>query len=63
MMKTQIKSSAHKICYSVNLEYLLKDKSMKEVVSEMNIITNSSTQDTIGQNKCQMRFLDKLVMK
>ena len=36
---------------------------MKEVVSEMDIITTLSTQEIISQNKCQMRFLDKLVPK
>ena len=45
------------------LEYFLKYKAMKEVVSEMDIITNSSTQDILRQNKCQMRFLNKLVSK
>ena len=29
----------------------------------MDIITNFSTQKIIRQNKCQMRFLDKLVLK
>ena len=29
----------------------------------MGIINTSSTQKTIRQNKCQMNFLDKLVLK
>ena len=29
----------------------------------MDIIITSSTQEIISQNKCQMRFLDKLVLK
>ena len=29
----------------------------------MDIITTSSTQEMIRQNKCQMRFLDMLVLK
>ena len=29
----------------------------------MDIITTFSTQEIIRQNKCQMRFLDKLVFK
>ena len=36
---------------------------MKEVVSAMNIITSLSTQEIIRQNKCQMMFLDKLLLK
>ena len=36
---------------------------MKEVVLEMDIIITSSTQEVIRHNKCQMRFLDKLVLK
>ena len=36
---------------------------MKEVGSEMDIITTFPTQEIISQNKCQMRFLDKLVLK
>ena len=36
---------------------------MKEVVSSMDIITTSSTQEIIRQNKCQMRFVDKLLLK
>ena len=61
--KTQIKLLAHKTWYSANLAYLLKDKAIKEFVSEMDIITNSPTKEIIRHNKCQMRFLDKLVMK
>ena len=29
----------------------------------MDMITTSSTQEIIRQNKCQMKFLDKLVLK
>ena len=29
----------------------------------MDIITTSSTQEIIRQNKCQIRFLDKLLLK
>ena len=36
---------------------------MKEVVSEMDIIITSYTKEIIRQNKCPMRFLDKLVLK
>ena len=62
-MKSQIKLLSKKTWYSVILEYFLKYKYMKDVVSEMDIITNFSTQKIIRQNKCQMRFLDKLVLK
>ena len=36
---------------------------MKEFVSEINIIITSPTQEIIRENKCQMRFLDKLLLK
>ena len=36
---------------------------MKEVVSEMDIIITSYTKEIIRQNKCPMRFLDKLALK
>ena len=36
---------------------------MKEVVSGMDISITSSTQEMIRQNKCQMSFLGKLVLK
>ena len=62
-MKSQIRLLAYKKCYSVILEYSLKDKYMKEVVSEMDIITNFSTKDIIRKNKCQTRFIYKLVLK
>ena len=47
VMKSKIKLSSHKTWYSVILEYLLKDKAMKEVVSAMDIIITSSTQEII----------------
>ena len=62
VMNSQFKLLAHKTCNSFILEYLLKDKDMKELVSEMDTITNLSTQEIIGQNKCKMRFLDNLVL-
>ena len=43
VMKSQTKLLAHKTCYSAILEYFLKDKSMKDVVSEMYAIATSST--------------------
>ena len=36
---------------------------MKEVLSSMDIITIFFTPEIIRQNKCQMRFLEKLVLK
>ena len=36
---------------------------MGEVASSMDIITTLYTQEIIRQNKCQMKFLDKLVLK
>ena len=62
-MKTQIKLLDHKIWHSMIIEYLLKYKTMEEGLSETYIITNSSTQEIISQNKCQMRFLDKILLK
>ena len=62
-MKSQIKLLAGKTFHSVILEHFLKYKDTKEVVSEMGKITPSSTQEIISQNKCQMRFLDKLVLE
>ena len=47
VMKSQIKLLAHKTWHSVILEYFLKDKSMKEVVSAMDIINTLSTQEII----------------
>ena len=58
-MKIHIKLLAHKKPHSIILEYSIKYKSMKEVVSAMNIINNFSTQEIIRQNKCQIRFLYK----
>ena len=43
MLKKQIKLLTHKTWHFVILEYFLKDKAIKEVVSEMDIITNLST--------------------
>ena len=63
LMKLQIKVLANKIWNYIILEYILKYKYMKEVVSSMDIIITSSTQEIIRHNKCQMRFLDKLVLK
>ena len=37
-------------------EYLLKYKDMKEVVSEIHVVTTYSTQERTRQNKYQMRF-------
>ena len=42
---------------------LFKDKDMKKVVLEMNIILTLSTQEIRRQNKCQMRFLERLFLK
>ena len=61
-MKSQIKSLAKK-WYSDILGYLLKDKDTKEFLLAMDISITLSTQETIRQNKCQMRFIDKLVLK
>ena len=62
-MDSYIKLLSHKKLYYVVLGYLLKDKYMKEVLSEMYIITTSSTQEIIIQNKCQMMFLENLLLK
>ena len=35
---------------------------MKEVVSVIDIIITLSTQEIIRQNKCKMRFLDRLLL-
>ena len=43
LMKSQIKLSSNQTYHSVILEYLLKDKAMKKVVSAMDIITTLST--------------------
>ena len=63
VMQSQIKLLANKTWNSIILEYLFKDKDMKEVVSEMEIIITLYTQEKIRQNKCQIRFLDNLVLK
>ena len=44
VMKSQIKLLAHKTWHSIITEYSLKDKYIKEVESEMDISTTSSTQ-------------------
>ena len=62
-MKTQIKLLDHKIWHSMIIVQCSFGESMEEVVSETYIITNSSTQEIISQNKCQMRFLDKFLLK
>ena len=36
---------------------------MKEFVSAIDVINLFSSQDIVRQNKCQMKFLDKLVLK
>ena len=36
---------------------------MKDVVSAIDKITNLSIKEITSHNKCQMRFLDKLVLK
>ena len=61
-MKSQIKLSAQKV-YSYILEYFLKHKDTKYFVSEMEIITTLFTQEIIRQNKCQIRFIETLVLK
>ena len=38
------------------LGYFMKDEAMKEVVSEIDIITTFSKEEIIRQNKCQMEF-------
>ena len=45
------------------LEHFLKYKAMKEVVSEMYIITNFSKEEIIRQNKCKMRFSNRFLLK
>ena len=62
-MKTQIKKLAKKTWHSVIIEYFMKDKNMNEVVSATDIIITFYTHEIIRHNKCQMRFLYKLVLK
>ena len=62
-MRSYIKILANKTWHYVILEYFLKYKHMKEIVSAMDIIITSLTQEITIQNKCQMRFLDKLVLE
>ena len=63
IIKTQIKLLSNKTWNSMILEYFLKIKSMKEVVSEMGIITTSYTEEIIRHNMCQMIFLDNFLLK
>ena len=63
IIKSQTKILANKTWHYVVLEYVLKYTAMKEVVSEMDIIIIFSTQTIIRHNKCQMRFLDKVLLK
>ena len=63
LMKSWIKLLAHKLCHFVIIEHLFKDKAMKKVLSVMDIINTSSTQEIISRNKCQMRFWGKLELK
>ena len=62
-MKTQVKLVAHKTWYSVLLEYFLKDKAFKKVVSAIVIINHFSSEEIISQNKCQIGFLEKFLLK
>ena len=62
VMKQQIKIVPNKTWHSITIEYFLKNEDTKEVVSVMDTIINSSTHEIISQNKCQMRFLEKLVL-
>ena len=45
------------------LEHFLKDKAFKKVVSAIVIINNFSSEEIISQNKCQIRFLEKFLLK
>ena len=62
-MKSQIKLLANTTWHSVILEFLLKDKYMKEVISEMAIIMTSPTQEILRQNHWQIMFLENLALK
>ena len=61
--KIQIKLLYQKYWNDVILEYLLKYKATKEVVSAMDIFTTFPTKEIIRKNNCKMRFLYKLVLK
>ena len=63
VIKTQIKLLEHITWNSVILEIFLKDKPMKEFLSEINIVTTFSTEEIISQNKCQIGLLEILVLK
>ena len=63
LMRKQIKILAHKTQHSVIFEYSLKDKSMKEFLSAIDIITDSSTEEIISQNMYQIGLLEILVLK
>ena len=54
---------AHKTWNYMILEYILKEKAMKEVVSKIYIFTTSSTQEIVSQNNFQVRFLDNFRLK
>ena len=56
VVEAQVKLLAKKTLNDVIPEKNLKDKAIKEVVSETDIISASSTQEIIRQNKCQMGF-------
>ena len=58
-----VKLLVHKIWITVILENFMRYKDTKEVVSAMYLITNFSTTEIIKQNQCQMRFLDKSLLK
>ena len=60
-MKEQLKLVAHKTCHYVILEYFIKYKAMKEVLSATDIINTMYTEEIIRNHKCQMRFLDKFI--
>ena len=49
--------------YSVILEYFLKNKALKEVVSEIDNIITFSTEDITRHYKYQTRYLEKFLME
>ena len=58
VMKKRVILLAHKTCHPVILEFFLKYKAMKEVVSDIDVSTTCPTQEITRQNQFQMRFLD-----
>ena len=60
VMKSQTKLLDNKTCNYEILHYLLEDKGIKELVSEMDITITSFKQKIILENNCQLVFLDKL---